>query len=174
MSRGLPVASASQAYLNARVLGFAFTVAPVMYIVMGEVLRFSANDFAPDGFNNFGEAIWAARAAVFAWVVVSSIVAHRVITDERFVQSALAKEESASDATVYAALTAATVVRYAFVESVAILGVLLYVNNADRIDYIFPLITVLNMFLLRPNRDRWEAAFRQASLQHPGVSSLPW
>jgi hypothetical protein len=174
MTSGLPVATPKAALQAGQILTFAFATAPLIYILVGEVLRFSSDEFAPEGFNSFGDAIWLVRAGLVVWLLVTSLVVHRLLTDERFVQGTLARETEPADGSVVAAIQAAMVLRFAVAESLAILALVVYVNNADRIEYVFMALTSVQMLLLRPQREKWEATFRQAALEHPTISSSPW
>ncbi len=171
MRRDTPVTLA-QVLKTGRILHFSFTVAPVIYAITGEVMRLVDEKFRSDGYNDLGDAVWLPRIALFGWWLISSFIAHWIVTDERYVDVAGRRSPAVDDAVIATALQAAMILRFALVESVATLGLVLYTFNADRIDlYVFPALAIVNMILLRPTRDRWDAALRNASIQYPGVSS---
>ena len=71
----LPPVTPKAALLTAKILWFAFAAAPAIYVISGEVVRQFDDTFAGEGFNPIGDAIWAARAALIGWWIVSSFIA---------------------------------------------------------------------------------------------------
>jgi hypothetical protein len=90
------------------------------------------------------------------------------------IQSTVKRVGGASDAAVSGGLLTAQILRLAFSQSIAIYGLLLYMMNAERADlYGFVIVGLVALFVVRPSRDRWEAAFRWSASEYPGVSPSP-
>ncbi len=167
----LPPVTLRAALLNAKVLWFAFSLAPVIYVIAGEVLRAFDDTFAKEGFNPIGDAIWAARAGLVGWWFITSFIAHRVINEQTYLEKTATGGAEVTDTVIAAAMQTALVLRFAIIESVAIMGFLLFTFNGERIEYAFSGLALVNMFLIRPSEDKWNAAFRDAAMRYPGVSS---
>ena len=86
----------------------------------------------------------------------------------------LSESSEVDDAKVAVRLQSSHVLTLAFSEQIAIFGFVLYMFSGERYDlYGFGLVTLINLILLRPTRDRWNELYRQTAIQHPGISSQP-
>lgn len=170
-----PVASPAEMFHTATILQFSFTVAPVIYMTVGEVIRTTIDDFTQKGFVNFGDEIWPIRGAFAALSLLGLVVSHTIYSDRRLVDRALKRSGEVTNATILMQLQTAQVLRLAWTESIAIFGLMLYVWSADRLDlYPFCLVALVNFILIRPRRDDWEATFRRVAAEHPAVNPSPW
>ncbi|MEX0682498.1 MAG: hypothetical protein WD904_14575 [Dehalococcoidia bacterium] len=175
MKRDLPVASPAQAFQTAIILHFAYTMAVIIYIVAGELMRVTITDFAPEGFTNYDDQIWALRAVFAALSFLGLFATHVLYADSRVVDGLLKRGGEVTDASVLMRLQTVHILKLGWTGSIAIFGLVLYVFNADRLDlYSFCLVALANFILILPQRDQWEAIFRRVATEHSGVSSMPW
>jgi hypothetical protein len=160
------------AFQNTTTLHLAFMAACFMYLVVAEVIRLVVDDFAGKGFNDMDDGLaWGLRAALLVGAVAVLALTRTVLSDESVVPRILKNQAEVNDTTLAAALQSAHIIRLAATESIAIFGLVLYMQTGDRIDYVFLGLSFLPLLALRPTRDHWNEMYRSLSVTHSGVSS---
>ncbi len=144
-----------------------------MYFVVGEIMRAQIDDFAGKGFVELDSTmIWTLRGTFVVLAVVNLVLIRTMFGDEAMLRRALAKREDVDDAAVVGVLVTAGILRLAFIEAIAIYGLVLYEMNAERYDlYGFGIVALIALISLRPSRTTWEETLRRMAIEHPGVSS---
>lgn len=176
MRQGQSGLSPSAVFSVLNVLHLVFVGAVIVYFVTGEMIAAQVEDFRPGGLADLGSAsTWALRAVLVITGLGALILAHTFFSDGSFVPRMLSKRGDASDASIAATLQTAHIIRLALTEGVAIYGLTLFICAGHRYDlYGFGAVALLNLAVLRPSRDRWEATYRDAALKYEGVNSSPW
>lgn len=175
MRQQAPPLTPSEAFLSLRITHFSFLSSMVTYVVVGEVMRVFVDDFVPGGFIDLGDAEWPARLALLAWAVVAFILVRTTLSDERALDRTLDKSPQVDDMLMAQTLHTGHIVRLALIESIAVIGLILYMMGANRLDlYLFCGIALAALISLVPTRRHWESAFRGLAMRHSGVSSMPW
>jgi hypothetical protein len=160
----------SQALDALRIVHFTFMAAVVTYIIVGEVMRFAIGDFTPNGFVDPDE-IWAIRLAVLAWSAVAFLVGRALFGDERALERQLNRPSEVDDLLIAQVLQASHITRITLVESIATIGLVVYMLAADRLDlYLFCGIALVALLSMIPSREHWEATYRSLAAQYPTVS----
>jgi hypothetical protein len=165
-------ATPSQILEALRILHFTFVISVVMYVIIGEVIRFAVDDFTPDGFVNLGGATVLVRLALFVWSVAVFALTRAVITDERMLERGLSGAGEVNDLRIAEILQTSHILRVALWESVAVMGFTLYLMTADRFDlYVFCGLALVNLLSIVPGRERWETKYRSLAARYPTVSA---
>lgn len=176
MSRGLPVASPPVAFQQSRILWGVFVIAVLLYFVTGEIISARVEDFKSGGLVDPDSGmLWVIRLILIAESVVSLVILQAMFSTDQMMARLVAKSSEVTDELLTQALSTRQILSLAFIEAIAIYGLALFIMNGHRYDlYGFGVVALLMLMLLRPTREKWEATFRQASLEYPGVSSSPW
>ena len=167
-------ATPQAAFQATSIIHYNFMGAVVLYIVVGEIMRVIVDDFAGKGFNDFsGTLAYSLRAIVLLFAIAATVIARTIFSDEAMLARQLTASHEVDDMDIAGALQTAHIVRLAFIEAIAVLGLVIYMNSGDRIDYVWMIIAFVNLLPLIPSRDRWNQAYRRMAIDHPGVTSMP-
>jgi hypothetical protein len=175
VNRAAIAGTAGSVFQTVVVLHFAYTGALFCYFIVGEVMK--ATVFPPEpAFVNLGSpTIWVLRGIFAATGAIGLVLSYTAFTDASTVPRVLKRKTEVDDGTIAAALQTAHILRLAYVEAIAIYGLLLFMLDGHRYDlYGFGMVALLNLIALRPTRDKWEETYRRAAPEYPGVSTVPW
>jgi hypothetical protein len=175
MATDKPATSPEQVFQTNRVLHMTFVAAVFVYIAVAEIIRWGDSEFAErGGFVALGDEIWLVRGILVVVSGIQLVLTHTLYGDA-FVRNTIRRSKDVTDETVIVSLQSTFIVRLALAESVAIYGLVLYMMNGERLDlYAFCAAALLNLLFIRPQRSEWEAIFREAAIEYPGVRSSPW
>ena len=176
MNRAAITGTAGSVFQTVVVLHFAYTATPFCYFIVGEIMRAMVFPPEPGGFVNLGSpTIWVLRGIFAATGAIGLVLSYTAFTDAATVPRVLKRKTEVDDGTIAAALQTAHILRLAYVEAIAIYGLMLFVFDGHRYDlYGFGIVALLNLIALRPSRDKWEETYRRAAPEYPGVSTVPW
>jgi hypothetical protein len=162
----------NQVYTKTVTMHAAFTGAVVIYVMVGEVIKWSDPEFDGYVFSGGDDTMWFLRGL---FVVVGSLQALLGLVLRRMVAREMLQEEHVDASKVASRLQADQISRDASSEAVAIFGLILYLLGGQRADlYGFCAVSMVGLLLTWPRRAVWEATFRELAVRHPNVPSDPW
>ena len=167
----------SQAFQNTLIIHLAFTGSVVIYLIVGETMRWSDPEFAGRGYGPdwFGDNLTWLRLGVLAFAAINAAPLLLIYNRDRFLDKAVARSEKDPIIALSGALLATHVLKVAIVGSIAVFGLLLYVLGSERLDlYLFCGAALVGHLLIWPRRAAWESAFRRHALTNPAIPADPW
>ena len=169
--------TASQAFQSTLTVHLAFVASIVVYVFVGEVMRWSDPEFAGRGYGpGWGGAhlIWL-RLAVLAVTAINAAPLLLIYSRDRYREKIVEKSVKEPTIASSSVLAANHLVKLATATSVGVLGLLLYVLASERLDlYLFCGIALAGQLLAWPKRSVWESAFRRHAHTNPEIPADPW
>jgi len=167
----------SQAFQNTLTVHLAFTASILIYVLVGEVMRWSDPEFAGGGYGPdwIGDNLVWLRLAVLAFTAVNAAPLFLIYNRDWYRDKKVAASKYEPAIALSGALMASHITKVATATSVGILGLLLYVMASERLDlYLFNGIALAGLLLIWPKRSEWESAFRRHALTNPAIPADPW
>ncbi len=167
----------SQAFQNTLIIHLAFTGSIVIYLIVGETIRWSDPEFVGRGYGPewFGDNLTWLRLGVLAFSAVNVAPLLLIYNRDRFLDNTIAKSDKEPAIALSGALLATHILKVAIAGSVGVFGLLLYVLGSERLDlYLFCGAALVGHLLIWPRRAAWESAFRRHALTNPAIPADPW
>jgi hypothetical protein len=169
--------SPSQAFQNTLALQIAFMAAVVVYVGVGEVLRWSDPLFADGGYGPewiHDNETWV-RFGLLAFAVVNALPVFLLYNREWYLDRLLEKSKKEPVTSLCEALRAVQILKQVDMGCVAVFGLLLYIFTGERVNlYLFCGLSLVGLLLVWPRRAEWERMFRRYAAKYPDVPVSPW
>ena len=151
--------------------------AVVMYMIVGEVMRWSDLLFADNGYGPewiHDHQTWV-RLGGLAFAAVNALPTFLVYRRDWYLDRMIAQSKKEPATAICDALTTTQILKVALMESVGVIGLVLYVLGGERIDlYLFNGLALAGFLLVWPSCAQWERAFRRHAHTNPEIPADPW
>jgi hypothetical protein len=167
----------SQAFQTTLTVHLAFVASIVIYVLVGEVMRWSNREFAGGGYGPdwIGDNLTWLRLGVLAYAAANAAPLLLIYNRDWYRDKIIAKSDKEPVIALSGALMTSHIAKVATVVSVAVIGLVLYVLTSERLDlYLFNGIALAGLLLIWPKRSEWDSAFRRHALTNPGIPADPW
>jgi hypothetical protein len=115
------------------------------------------------------------RFGFLALVVLNALPLFLLYNREWYLDRLVEKGKKEPVTSLCEALATVQVLRQAVMESVAVIGLLLYVFDGERADlYLFSSLSLVGLLLMWPRRAGWERMFQRYAAKYPDVPASPW
>jgi hypothetical protein len=148
-----------------------------MYVLVGEVMRWSDPEFAGRGYGPdwISDNLTWVRLGVLAFTAVNVAPLLLIYGRDRFRDKIVAKSDKEPVVALCGSLMTSHIGKLASIVSAGVFGLTLYVLAADRLDlYLFNGIALVGLLIIWPKRSDWESTFRRHALANPAIPADPW
>ena len=166
----------SQAFQNTLTIHLAFAGSIVIYVIVGETIRWGNPEFVGRGYGPewFGDNLMWLRLGALAYSAVN-VALFLIYNRDRFIDNMVGKSDKEPAIALSGALVTNHILKVAITGSVAVFGLLLYMLGSERLDlYLFCGTALVGHLLIWPRRAAWESAFRRHALTNPAIPADPW